>query len=107
MKNIIIITILILFTCNISISQIVPDSLKGIYTGFRYYKPTPDSSWIITPDTEYVTSMDTITCNVSFHGCFFPGATFRTGYTFCNNPPANPYGDGTTSKQIVDLLFHL
>lgn len=71
----------------------IPDSLIGIYAGVQYYKPDPDSNWTITPDTEYVTSIDTITCDVNFHGCFFPGASFRTDYTFCNNPPANPYGD--------------
>lgn len=73
-----------------AISQVVPDSLIGIYSGSYYWKYSDVNTWtFIQFRSEIVSNMDTANCLVQLDG---PGSelnghglsTFWTDYSFCN-----------------------
>jgi hypothetical protein len=88
-----ILILLMLFICFENKSQVVPDSLKGIYIGQFWYANPNTSPWVITLDTVYVTDVDTINCNIttnSSNGYFIGMPDMYTVYNYCNtSPPVN------------------
>lgn len=73
--------------------QVSPDSLKGMYKGLYYFKYDVDSIWTITPDTEYVTFIDTINCSDQCHGDIgiFNVDGFETHYNYCYGNSSNQF----------------
>lgn len=74
----------------LSLSQVVADSLKGLYAGMYYHKTSDVSTYIpMHADSEYVTFIDTVNCRVhlsgSVVGCVESDTTtFWTSYDICN-----------------------
>jgi hypothetical protein len=97
---------LLLLICIIAqtcFAQMPPDSLIGIYDGKYYFKYNSDTIWTITPDSEYVTLIDTNNCSVKCYGDIgvFNTAGFETHYNYCyGNSP-----DGFVRFYGGDSLF--
>jgi hypothetical protein len=86
--------LLLSFTMIITLNtkcQIVPDSLKGIYVGNYFFRYDSDTIWSITPDTVFVTNIDTNGCWISCNGKIgvFNATNFETQYTFCHGNSSN------------------
>jgi len=65
MKTIFFITIALFLTIQ-GFTQVVPDSLKGIYNGIYCGKTSNDTNWTTWPDTFIVTSIDTSICRMYY-----------------------------------------
>lgn len=102
MKNNLFIILTILIVSN-GFGQVHPDSLKGIYDGEYSVLYTSSPTWVSTPDSEYVTFIDTINCLVDCSGDIgvFNAAHLETYYSYCyGNSP-----DGFIRFYSGDSLF--
>ena len=89
MKNLLIIILLISGNC---FGQVPADSLLGIYEGEYWYANPSTSTWVVTIDTVYVYTVDTINCKASVSGAMIGLPTIYTTYYSCNSPtPSNGY----------------
>jgi len=76
-------------------AQVPMDSLPGTYAGQNWYASPPTNPWTITPDTLFVSNIDSTYCSASY--AYTPhnlgsGGIFHTAYTYCNGTyPSNGY----------------
>lgn len=75
-----------------SFAQVDLDSLKGIYIGKYYQKSSSVDNWtLVQSDSEIVSYIDTLECNILLEGIIKScnnldtTTTFWTDYSYCNN----------------------
>jgi hypothetical protein len=94
MKKYILLFVTLIAIYNICLAQVIPDSLKGIYTGLFYYKTSQDSTWAsIDSATLYIYTIDSSNCLIWDNFVNNPPGLddyFITSYNYCNNAPINP-----------------
>ena len=86
MKKILVVLMVVSGYCY---GQVPADSLVGVYAGERWFANPIGSPWEITPDTVYVTSIDTASCiayKYSWSGSLGTFGVFYTLYSYCNDP---------------------
>jgi len=91
----------ILPTAYCCFAQMQPaDSLPGTYAGQYWFKQPTTNPWTITPDTVYVTNIDSVNCAVQAHDVANfslippspPDTNYYTDYYSCNgSAPLNNY----------------
>lgn len=104
MKKILVIIVLVSGNC---FGQVPADSLVGIYVGQRWYANPSTSPWVISIDTFFVTTIDSVNCLIqasNSSGSY--GGGYYTDYYSCNSvPPLNYYMkfyNGDSLKWIDD-----
>lgn len=84
----------LLFTVYHSSAQVPADSLTGTYAG-QYWVANPSTNpWIITPDTLFVSNVDSTNCTQLDNSSHILGGSsiYYTDYYSCNSPaPTNGY----------------
>jgi hypothetical protein len=94
---------------SIGFCQVIPDSLKGVYSGLFYYKTSNDTNWSsISSATMYIYTIDTSNCEIYYNFTNNPpgySALYYTTYSFCLNPTGtHEFYDLDSLKMIEDNI---
>ncbi|NSW46621.1 MAG: hypothetical protein HPY79_12500, partial [Bacteroidales bacterium] len=83
-----------------------PDSLIGTYAGQYWYANPASDPWIITNDTLYVNSIDTIYCSIyGYNNNINVYGLFQTEYYYCNHQYPNcalKFYSGDSIRIVMD-----
>ncbi len=95
MKKIVFPILVLLITSQYSKAQVVPDSLKGFYSGITYWKYSDVTTWsLFQADSEYVSYIDPAYCTSILSGALASWTNdttpFWTDHSFCNSVYAPP-----------------